>query len=312
MKTRVAVLGCNGVIGRSLVNLLLARGGVTLTCFGRKSVFDRSDVRYISGLIEDPVAVSECLRGQETVFHLISQTIPSSSWTDPVSDVELNLLPSIRLFEAAASAGVKRIVFASSGGTVYGHQNNALDEYTRTEPFSPYGIVKRSIESFLQYARARHGIDYDIYRISNVYGEGLDISKGLGFINTALELMIRKQPIPIYGDGETIRDYIHVEDVARFMATSVGREAGNSRVFNVSSNRPVSLNQLLTMIREVTGAECLTQYLPARASDNEKVLIDSSSILSETGITDLVPLGAGILRTYEFLRSRIEHIEKPV
>jgi UDP-glucose 4-epimerase len=309
---RVLVSGSSGFIGRSLVDRLLAAGNVEVTGFGRRPLTDRPGIRFVSGCIEDLEAVKRSLKGQDLVFHLISQSIPSSSWTDPASDVELNLIPTIRLIEAAAEAGVKRIAFASSGGTVYGLQTGMLDEDKRTEPFSPYGIVKRSIESFLQYAKARHGIDHDIYRISNVYGEGLDIAKGLGFINTALELMVSGQTIKIFGDGETVRDYIHVEDVARFMATSVEREAGQSRIFNVSSNRPMSLNSILSIIRDVTGEECRTEYVTARASDNDKVLIDNSRILLETGLTRLMPLEEGIRRTYESLKSRLNYVEKAI
>ena len=301
---RVIVLGSNGFIGRRLVSHLIAGGDAEVTGFDRSASGCNADLRFVEGQFEDTDALRRYLKGQNVVFHLISQSIPSSTWLDPVSDVEKNLIPSIRLIEAAADAGVERIAFASSGGTVYGRQPGLLDEESRTEPFSPYGIVKRSIESFLQYAEDRYGLRYDLYRISNVYGEGMNIQKGLGFINTALELMLRGQTIKIFGDGETLRDYVHVDDVARFLATTVRRGKGKSGVFNVSSNRPLTLNSLISIIREVTGEECDVEYLPARASDNETVVIDNSRMLSESGFTNMITLEEGIERTYRSLKMR--------
>jgi UDP-glucose 4-epimerase len=309
---RALILGSNGFIGSSLAKVLAARADTTVTGFARGA--DRSGVldAFVSCDLSDRQGLAQALAGQEVVFHLISETIPATSWNDPGGEVVMNLIPTIAMIEESARAGIRRIAFASSGGTVYGAGEAEATELTATKPFSPYGIVKRSIESFLEYASVRHGIGYDIYRISNVYGEGQDTGSGLGFINTALEAVVAGKPIVVYGDGEVIRDYIHVKDVARLMASTMDRIGSPPATFNISSNRPLSLNQIIDMIRNITARDIAVEYIRGRAADNPVVRIDGSRILAETGITDLTPLEDGIRTTYEYLMERASYVKAGV
>lgn len=300
---KVLILGSEGFIGRHLAGLLSDDPELIVTGFGR-AVHQKSNgnLTFVRGDFNDRDAVSKALYGQDIVYHLVSQTIPSTSWDEPKFDVERNLLPSLDLIELAAAAGVNKICFASSGGTVYGTNDNVIDETCLTEPFSPYGIVKRAIESFLKYAECRYGVCSDIYRISNAYGPGQNVAGGLGFINTALENIVAGRPVVIYGDGEIIRDFIYVKDAARILATSVLRNVKESSVFNVSANNPISLNDLLTMLRQETGIDFEVRRLPGRLNDNKKVMLDNSKIVSLSGISRLIPLEQGIRETYEFLK----------
>ena len=310
--TRALILGSNGFIGSRLARVLAARADTRVTGFARGG--DRSEGldKFFSGDLADREGVARALQGQDAVFHLISETIPATSWNDPVDEVSRNLIPAIAMIEESAVAGVRRIAFASSGGTVYGAGELEATELTATRPFSPYGIVKRSIESFLEYAAVRHGMGYDIYRISNVYGEGQDTGSGLGFINTALEAVVAGRPIVVYGDGGVVRDYIHVKDVARLMASTIDRIGSRPATFNVASNRALSLNQIIDIIRNVTARDIQVEYIQGRAADNPVVRIDGSRILAETGVTDLVSLENGIRNTYEYLMERGGYVKAGV
>src|SRR5215203_5242749 len=177
---KILILGSTGFIGKHLVEELSARENVEVTVFGRSPFNDfNGRIRAIQKDFEDTNALREALERQDIVYHLISQTIPSTSWDDTLFEIEKNLMPTLRFIEIAAACKVKKICFPSSGGTVYGLQEKVLTEETPTAPFSPHGIIKRTIESFLQYALYKYQINYDIYRISNVYGEGQNVGEGL-------------------------------------------------------------------------------------------------------------------------------------
>jgi len=304
---KVLILGANGFIGKHLVEELSVKENVEITVFGRTAANDfNGKVRLIQGNFENAADLQKALPGQDVVYHLISQTLPSSSWDKTLFEIEKNLIPTLKLIDIAAACGVGKICFASSGGTVYGQQENIANEESPTAPFSPHGIIKRTIESFLQYALCNHQINYDIYRISNVYGEGQDTQKGLGFINTALENIIDNKPVVIFGDGKNLRDYIYVRDAARLLSLSVTKKLDDSDIYNVSSNRSISLNELVTLMKKVLEIDFEVEYVPDRVSDNHKVVLDNAKIINNFPNVSLVSLEEGIKNTYNFLKKQRE------
>ena len=167
-----------------------------------------------------------------------------------------------------------------------------MTEKTPAEPFSPHGIIKRAIESFLQYAKLNYKIHYDIYRISNAYGEGQNVGKGLGFINTALENIINNRPVIIYGDGENVRDYIYVKDIAKLLMLSFSKDLEDSDIYNISSNHAISLNELIILIKKVLDIDFEVKHLSGRLSDNRKVILDNFKIMENFKETRLTTLEA--------------------
>jgi UDP-glucose 4-epimerase len=299
---KILILGSNSFIGQHLTKHL-SNFNVRVSVFGRTIPnMLLPNQSFFEGDFSDRESLRKSLASQDIIYHFISQTNPATSWDCPKIEVEKNLLPTLELIELACQEGVKKICFISSGGTVYGFQSNFLNEESPTAPFSPYGIIKRSIESFLQYAKLKHQLYYDIFRVSNVYGEGQDIGKGLGFINTTLENIIQNRPISIYGDGENVRDYIYVQDVARLLMISLQKDLTDSGVYNISSNNPISLNNLLMLIKDVVGFDFQVNYLPKRLSDNYKVILDNSKIMQYFSAMQLVSLQEGIKITFEKLR----------
>lgn len=299
---KVLIVGY-GFIGRHLAEVLAKKDNISLTVLDRTDAGTKLEgVSYISGDFSDVDILREALNGQRVVYHFVSSTIPSTSWNSPLIEIEKNLRPSLQLIELAAEAKVEKIAFASSGGTIYGFQQGSLNEESRTEPYSPYGIIKRTIESFLEYARVKDGLNFDIYRISNVYGEGQNTEKGLGFINTTLESIVSGQPITIFGDGKNVRDYIYVRDAAKLLTLSTTKDLADSDIYNVSSNHQISLNNLIKLIKDITGISFHVEYFPARLSDNRRVNLNNSKIMTLFPEYVQCSLEDGIRKTYDYLK----------
>lgn len=309
---KVLVLGCNSFIGKHFVRHLSQHHGISLSVYGRSFPASAANVECFQGDFAAAENLEKALKGQDIVYHFISQTVPSSSWDQPQEEVEKNLFPTLKLIELSSELGVKKICFASSGGTVYGFQKNILTEKSPTEPFSPYGIIKRTIESFLQYAKFRNQLNYDIYRISNVYGEGQNIGKGLGFINTALKNIISNRPILIYGNGENIRDYIYIRDLVQLLTLGLTKNIDDSDIYNVSSDHPISLNSLVDLIKDTLQINFETTYLPHRQSDNKMVVLDNSKIMRYFPDLQLIPLAEGIKNTFNYLKTEHNYNEKNI
>lgn len=304
-RRKIAIIGSNGFIGSNLVKLLETDAQNELYLFGRseKSVHGDSHP-YSRTLLSDKEAVAEAFKDIETIYFLASETIPATSWGDPVQEVTGNLLPFVVFLETVSTLSAKKVVFVSSGGTVYGPTTDAAREEDAKSPFSPYGIMKLTMEYFLHYFFVRTGLQYDIYRVSNVYGTGQDTSKGLGIINTFLENIARHKRIEIFGDGHNVRNYVYIDDLVKILALSLepGGEACN--VVNCASNDTLSINDLVAIIQRVVEEEFEIVRTPNRSSDNSIIMLDNSKLLSQHPELTFTPLVEGIRKTYAVIRDR--------
>jgi UDP-glucose 4-epimerase len=302
---RCLVLGAEGFLGRSLVRALAEKGAI-VTGFGRN--VERPDglgpgVRWAAGRVEDPEALQAAVAGQEIVFHLIGTVLPADSNRDPAGDVAANLLPSIALLEAARTAGAAKIIFASSGGTVYGVPRSIpIAESAATDPITAYGISKLAIEKYLEVYRRLYGLDYQILRIANVYGPGQSPHRGQGVVAAVLHRILRDEPVEIWGDGSVVRDFVHVDDIAS--AFLVGALYGGScRVLNVGSGEGRSLLSVVQdLIALHDGYRHPVAFLPGRAADLPVNVLDCSLIARETGWQPAIPWQDGIRATAAWMR----------
>src|SRR5919106_1741365 len=266
------VLGGAGFIG-SHVAEALAQEGHGVKVFDRPHVdrlplFPRhKGFEIFTGDFLNPQALSPALRGTEIVFHLVSTTLPKTSNDNPVYDVETNVLGSLRLLALCRDHGVRKVVFISSGGTVYGVPASLpVAEDHATQPISSYGIHKLAVEKYLHLAHRLHGLDYCILRPGNLYGprQRLDIAQGA--VAVFLDRALRARPIQIWGDGSVVRDYVYVGDAVDAILKAA-RFQGEPRVFNIGSGIGVSLNQLVAEIGKLLGAAVKVDYADARAVD---------------------------------------------
>jgi UDP-glucose 4-epimerase len=307
---KVTVLGGGGFIGSAIVDRLL-RDGHEIRVFERPRIdpyraFGPDErVEWINGDLMSLHDVREAVRGVDAVIHLVSTTLPKSSNDDPLYDVQSNLVATLQLLQVMVEERVQRIVFISSGGTVYGRpQYLPIDERHPTEPLVSYGITKLAIEKFLVMFRHLHGLHPVILRVANPYGERQRIETAQGAVAAFLNRALRDQPIEIWGDGSVARDYLHVSDVADAFARALAYE-GSQHVFNVSSGTGTTLLELLSIIEQVRGTPLSVQFKPARPFDVPVSVLDNRLAREELGWTTTVGLREGIARTAEWIRARI-------
>ena len=302
----IAIIGANGFIGKHLVYQLSENKDFKLFLFGTNetSPFPENYI-YSKIHLNNTNELTKSFKNIDVVFYLASASIPASTWDNPKSEIENNLLPFINFLECIVQLSVKKIVFTSSAGTIYGSSAENLNEDSNKKPFSPHGINKVTMEYYLNYFEAKHNLKYDIFRVSNIYGEGQNTSKGLGIINTFLEKIISEQEVTVFGNGEIIRNYIYVKDVAKALANSCLSDFTKSNVYNLSSDDSLSINEVIEKIKEITAEEFKINYKETRGSDNPKILLDNSKLKNDFKELKFTSLQKGIENTYLEIKNKI-------
>lgn len=302
------VIGANGFIGSHLVDELVAQGH-SVTAFDRFShevgQFAAAGVRTIAGDFLNQSEVADAVAGQDYVFHFVSTTTPATAENDPTLDVRTNIASSIELFESCVTAGVRKVVFASTGGAIYGSHGGArLTEDVVPLPVSPYAIGKLAIEGYLRYFGTKHGLDSVSFRISNPYGPRQRANKKQGVIPIFLHRIAAGEPITVFGDGEMVRDYLFVTDAVRMIAETVGRDTAHP-LYNIGSGTGATLNDVLAVIERVTGITPIVERKPIPSTYIDRVVLDTNRFTNEFGYDDFVTLEAGIAATWaQILKGR--------
>jgi UDP-glucose 4-epimerase len=287
------VLGGNGFLGRHLVDALRARD-VTVRVFDRsgRDLPAREGVTRFQGDFASGEGLEAALAGVDIVYHLISTTIPGTSNANPVFDVESNLVGTLRLLEAMQARDMRKIVFVSSGGTVYGNPRSVpVGEDAPLQPISSYGIVKVAIEQYLRLKAVLENFDAAVLRLANPYGPGETRIGVHGVIPTFFAKTLANQPIEIWGDGSVVRDYIHVSDAVAALVQAA--DWTGYRLYNVGSGVGHSLNDILEIVARVTGISPNVVFHPPRSFDVQTNYLDISRITSETDWRPQVDLEQG-------------------
>jgi UDP-glucose 4-epimerase len=263
------VFGGNGFLGSDLCTVLLAQG-YDVRVFERplpKGAIAPKGVEWYEGDFTNEHDVEEAIQGCDVVFHLISTTLPKSSNENPIFDVQSNVSGTIRMLELAVKYNVKKVIFTSSGGTVYGiPQQQIIDETHPTDPICSYGITKLTIEKYLHLFHAMYGLDYVVMRISNPYGKGFRANATQGAVGVFIDRALSHKTIEIWGDGKVVRDYIHISDVSQALLAAIDYN-GEERVMNISSGYGASLNDILDHIEVVLQRSVKRVYQQGRAID---------------------------------------------
>jgi UDP-glucose 4-epimerase len=302
---KALVLGGSGFIGSHLVDALLAAGH-------KVCVYDRAPERlrptpagvdFLQGSIEDTALLAEALSTADTVFHLVSTTMPATANLDPVADIEGNLVATVKLLELMRAANVRRLVYLSSGGTVYGiPEADPVPETHPLRPISSYGIVKVAIEHYLRMEQHLHGLSYATVRASNPYGPRQGHGGVQGVIGTYLHNIASGEPIQLWGDGSVVRDFIYVEDLAK-LCLSVA-ETGASGVFNAGSGQGHSIAGIIEAIAEVTGEAVTPDKKPGRGIDVPRVVLDIAKVQAATGWAPETALTDGLAKTWAWVKAQ--------
>ena len=310
---RALVTGGAGFIGSTLVDRLLAEGHeVTVVDdlsrgrlenlesargAGEKFVFHQ--LGLTSPAIEDVVAEAR----PEVIFHLAAQIDVRLSVEDPVHDAQVNVVGTVRLAEAARRAGVRRIVFTSSGGSIYGPVTELpIAESRPVDPLSPYAAGKVAGEIYLEMFSRLYGMEWAGVAPANVYGPRQDPHGEAGVVAIFSQRLLAGQPTRVFGDGGNTRDYVFVDDVVdAFVRAARVPEAAGLR-FNVGTGVETSDRGLHTLVAEAAGSADDPEYAPARLGDVARSALDASRAADVLGWEPKVPIGEGVARTVDYFR----------
>jgi UDP-glucose 4-epimerase len=283
---RALVTGGAGFIGSTLVDRLLAEGhtvdvvdnlstGSLANLAEARSVgtgrfnFHQLDVR--SADLVDLMA----RRKPEVVFHLAAQADVRVSVADPVLDADINILGSLRALEGARQSGARKVVFASSGGTIYGDSERLpIKESQAQKPLSPYGVAKKTVGDYLHVYRELYGLEYTALALANVYGPRQDLHGEAGVVAIFSGRLLGGEPCMIFGDGKQTRDFVFVDDVVD--AFSRAGDRGSGLLCNVGTGVETSVNDLYAAMARNAGIKAPATYMPARAGELQRSSLDPS------------------------------------
>ena len=270
---QAVVTGASGFIGSHLVDGLLA-AGYRVKALGRNlpgliglDAQSNPNLALLPVSLADRLALQQVLEGVEIVFHLASGSLPQSSNRDPHADVQVNLLGSLNLLEASRLTGVKRLIMVSSGGTVYGIPSVVpIPEAHSTDPICSYGITKLAIEKYVALYRQLYDLEGLVLRVANPFGPRQRLDAAQGVVPVFLGKALRREPLQIWGDGSTVRDFLDVADVVDALLAAATYQ-GEESLFNIGSGKGLSLNQLIELLEAQLNRSLEVDYLPSRGCD---------------------------------------------
>jgi UDP-glucose 4-epimerase len=300
---KITILGGFGFIGAALAARCIEEGHEV-------TVFSRADrdgtrlanyagrYRFVGGDFALVDEVLPAIKGADVVVHLISGTVPGSSINHPTYDVEVNVLPSLQLFQACVEHSVGKVIFISSGGTVYGVANERPSkESDCCSPIVPYAVSKEMIEKYLAVFAHHHKLDYTVLRLANPYGPGQLARSGQGVIAAWMQRLKLGETVEIWGDGNVVRDYIYIDDAVSAILLAMSKRASR-RIFNVGCGVGYSLNQLHEIMERSLGIDLPVVYKPGRAADVPINVLDVREIKQALGWSPMTSIEDGLRQTW--------------
>ncbi len=305
---KILVSGGAGFIGSHVTDAYVAAGHEVVVVDDLSTGYERNlnpGARFARIDIRDRAAVNELIGRErpQVLNHHAAQMDVRRSVADPVFDAEVNLIGLLNLLEAGRQHGLRHVIFASSGGTVYGeNQRVPAREGDPTEPVSPYGIAKLSTEHYLYFYAHMYGIRYVALRYGNVYGPRQDPHGEAGVVAIFIGLLLQNQQPTINGPGTQTRDYVFVGDVAR--ASLLALEGDFRGPINIGTGIETDVNRLFALLCAATGVHKPEQHGPAKPGEQSRSALDPSRAGEVLDWRPAVPLADGLARTVEFFRKK--------
>lgn len=305
MSDGILILGAGGFLGRALAQRLAGDGCRVYRVMKQPAPpFGENDSVH-TGDLSDASLMREMLRRCGTVFHLASATTPGSSAHQPSLEAEFNLLPTLRFLDVMQDFPGRRLIFVSSGGALYGNPKMELaPESHPTTALSYHGAGKIALESFLRTFSRLTGTRLTVLRPSNLYGPAQPLKSGFGLVRTMLQHIRQGTTMEIWGNGEAVRDFLYIDDMAEACCRVRSKGGAGDEVFNVGAGTGHSINQIRQLAEQITGRPLAVAYQPQRQVDVTRIVLDCSKIRSELGWSPTVPLNEGLARTWQWLQSQ--------
>jgi len=304
---RILVTGGAGFIGSNVVDRFVALGHEVAVFDNLSSGFREfvnPGARFFAGDLADPEAVERCVAEfrPELVDHHAAQIDVRKSVTDPVFDARVNVLGSIGLLQACTRHGVRKVVYASTGGALYGEgrQLPATEEHP-VNPEAPYGASKHTVEHYLFIWKLLHGLDYTVLRYPNVYGPRQNPHGEAGVNAIFIGLMLAGKRPRIFGDGEAVRDYLYVDDVVEGNVLALSK--GGGEMVNLGTGVGTSVNDIVRELKRIIGFTEDAIHEPPRAGEIQRIYLDASRAKRVLGWSPRVTFADGLRRTVEWSKA---------
>ena len=307
--TRSLVTGGAGFVGSHLVDALVERGD-EVVALDDLSTGKREKLHPESRLVEANVCDANRVRGEiedfrpDFIFHLAAQADPKRAFNDPGFDAAVNVIGTINVALAAAEWGVRKLVFTSTGGAMYGSPDPSIlpvDEDFAVAPASPYGMSKYCAELYLGMISRQHGLEYSILRPANIYGPRQEPESEVGVVLIFLEQMLAGETPIMRGFGKATRDYVFVEDVVR--AQLLASQSGDTKPYHIGTSVEVDVETIFEGLQKRLGTSFVPERVTLAPGEVERMALDASLARSELGWRPEYSLDKGLDETVDHLRS---------
>ena len=302
MSEPIFLLGAGGFIGRHLAGRFAEAGIPVLAATRQPSTFDHANIRNVVAAWDKRAQFAHWLPRCRAIVHAASSSTPGSSAAQPQLDG--NLRTTLAMIEALQDTPACRVLFLSSGGTLYGDRTVPAREEDPLRPRSYHGAGKAAAEHFLHAFATQYGGTTVALRPSNVYGPGQPAGRGFGIVPTAFDCALHDRPLTVFG-GETVRDYLYIDDLLELCVRALMRPlAAGAHQFNAASGTGISLDSLIDLIDTVTGRTIQRHRESARRVDVHTITADTSAARAAFGWSSSVPLEEGLRRTWQWLSTQ--------
>lgn len=305
---KIIITGGAGFIGSNIVDAYIEAGHEVLIIdnfsTGKKENINPK-AQVIEVDIRDKKIFDIILEFKPDVInHVAAQIDIRKSVSDPIFNAEINELGTLNLLEAAVKIGVGKLIFSSTGGAIYGEveKKTGADEKHKEEPISPYAITKRSAEMYLHSYSANYGLCYTVLRYGNVYGPRQDPLGEAGVIAIFCGEMLKNEAPKIYGDGNQLRDYVYVKDIAQ--ANLLALNLGDNQIYNVGTGKGISVNELFLHLKELLKFEKAPIYAPKRVGELSRSVLNCKKIKKDFSWKPKINIKKGLKLTLKWYKSK--------
>jgi UDP-glucose 4-epimerase len=303
-KENILLLGGGGFLGSALARQLDDKDATVHVITPRKPEKTPENAIIHQGSLDDDALINSILPSCGTIIHLASSTNPGNSARHPEKEGHLNITPTLDFLSVLQNYKPFHLIYLSSGGAVYGNPATIpVKENDRLAPKSYYGAGKAAIETFLRVLSSPPGQNITVVRPPNFYGPGQPCKIGFGVIRTILEHLFRGTVMEIWGNGETVRDYLYIDDMVSALNCLINMPQDNG-TYNIASGKGLSLNQVIEIIETVCNRELDVKYRDKRKSDVDAIVLDSSRFIKRTGWQPKVSFEEGIRRTWQWVQKQ--------